>query len=117
MSVISLLMWGALSDERTGLLFTSAADPHQRSHSWVRVPISLSPIRDFPNLESQVSVFIYPRKRVAQLYPQALGSLLIASYDSQGYGGGIRTHLQDGFYFKSYMKFSSYLTGNKLLLC
>jgi hypothetical protein len=27
---------------------------------------------------------------VAQLYPQALGSLFVTSYDSQGYGGGIR---------------------------
>jgi hypothetical protein len=27
--------------------------------------------------------------RVAQLYPQALGSLFVASYDSQGYGGDI----------------------------
>jgi hypothetical protein len=32
-----------------------------------------------------------PRKRVAQLYPKALGSLYVASYDSQGYGGGILT--------------------------
>jgi hypothetical protein len=31
-------MWGALSDERTGLLFTIAAGPRQRSHSQVRVP-------------------------------------------------------------------------------
>jgi hypothetical protein len=30
---------------------------------------------------------------MAQLYPQALGSLFVASYDSQGYGGGIRTRL------------------------
>jgi hypothetical protein len=29
--------------------------------------------------------------RVAQLYPQALGSLFVAFYDSQGYGGGILT--------------------------
>jgi hypothetical protein len=28
---------------------------------------------------------------VAQLYPRALGSLYVASYDSQGYGGGILT--------------------------
>jgi hypothetical protein len=28
---------------------------------------------------------------VAQLYPQALGSLFVAFYDSQGYGGGILT--------------------------
>jgi hypothetical protein len=31
-------MWGALSDERTGLSFTIAAGPSQRSHSRVRVP-------------------------------------------------------------------------------
>jgi hypothetical protein len=31
-------MWGALSDERTGLSFTIAASPRQRSHSRVRVP-------------------------------------------------------------------------------
>jgi hypothetical protein len=30
---------------------------------------------------------------VAQLYPQALGSPFVASYDSQGYGGGIRPRL------------------------
>jgi hypothetical protein len=33
---------------------------------------------------------------VTQLYSQALGSLSIASYDSRGYGGGIRTHLHAG---------------------
>jgi hypothetical protein len=31
-------MWGALSDERTGLPFTIAAGPRHRSHSCVRVP-------------------------------------------------------------------------------
>jgi hypothetical protein len=50
-------------------------------------------IRDSPNLKGQVPVFISPRKRVTQLYPQAMGSLFVASYDSQGYRGGIRTHL------------------------
>jgi hypothetical protein len=30
-----------------------------------------------------------PQNRVARLYPQALASLFIAWYDSQGYGGGI----------------------------
>jgi hypothetical protein len=33
---------------------------------------------------------------VAQLYPQAPGSLFIAFYDLQGYGGGILTHLHMG---------------------
>jgi hypothetical protein len=55
--------------------------------------ILLSQIRDFHNLEGQVPVFISPRNRVAQLYPQALASLFVASYDSQGYGGGIRLRL------------------------
>jgi hypothetical protein len=31
-------MWGALSDERTGLPFTISAAPRQRSHSWVWLP-------------------------------------------------------------------------------
>jgi hypothetical protein len=58
--------------------------------------ILLSQIRDSPNLEGQVPVFISPRKRVVQLYPQALGSLFVASYDSQGYDGGIRPRLHTG---------------------
>jgi hypothetical protein len=35
--VAGLLMWDAVSDERTGMPFTTAAGPRQRSHSWVRV--------------------------------------------------------------------------------
>jgi hypothetical protein len=36
-TVVGLLMWGTLSDERTGLSFTISAGPRQRSHSRVRV--------------------------------------------------------------------------------
>jgi hypothetical protein len=94
-------MWGALSDERTGLSLAIAAGGRQRSHSRVRVPRDSWPyflfqIRDFPNLEGQVPVFISPRNRVAQLHPQALDSLFVASYDSQVYGGAIRTRLHAG---------------------
>jgi hypothetical protein len=46
-------------------------------------------IWDSSNLEGQVPVFISPRNRVAQ----SLGSFLVASYDSQGYGGSILTRL------------------------
>jgi hypothetical protein len=49
--------------------------------------ILLSQTRDFPNLDIQVPIFIFPRSRVARIYPQALSSLFVASYDSQGYGG------------------------------
>jgi hypothetical protein len=50
-------------------------------------------IWDSPNLVGQIPVFISPRNRMPQLYPRALGSLFVASYDSQGYGGGILTRL------------------------
>jgi hypothetical protein len=36
-TLAGLLMWGALSDERTGLSFTIGAGPRQRSHSRDRV--------------------------------------------------------------------------------
>jgi hypothetical protein len=58
--------------------------------------ILLSQIRDSPNLEGQVPIFLSPRNRVARLYPQALGSLVVASYDSQNYGGSIRPRLNTG---------------------
>jgi hypothetical protein len=66
---------------------TIASGPRQSSHSWVEVPqnstiIFYCLIWDSPNLEGQVPVFISPRNRVAQLYPQALGSLFIVSYVS-----------------------------------
>jgi hypothetical protein len=49
-----------------------------------------------PNLEDQVPVFMSPSDRVAQLCPQAPGSLFVASYDTQGYGGGILSRLHTG---------------------
>jgi hypothetical protein len=42
-AVEGLLIWDAVSDERTGLSFTIAAGPRQRSHSWVGVPWDLRP--------------------------------------------------------------------------
>jgi hypothetical protein len=55
-----------------------------------------SQIRDSPNLEDQVPLFISPRNKVGRLYPQALGSFFVAFYDSLGYGGGIRRRLHTG---------------------
>jgi hypothetical protein len=69
--------------------------------------ILLSQIRDSPNLEGQFPVFISPRKWVVKLYPQALRSLFIASYDSQGCSGGIRHRLHTGI---SQQIFYSYIT-------
>jgi hypothetical protein len=50
---------------------------------------------DSSNLEGKIPVFIFPRNKMAQLYPRALGSF-VSSYDSQGYGGGILTRLHTG---------------------
>jgi hypothetical protein len=53
-------------------------------------------IWDSCNLEGQVPVFIYPRKRVAQLYPPGTGFPSCRLYDSQGYGAVILTLLHTG---------------------
>jgi hypothetical protein len=80
---------------------TIAAGRRQHSHFWVRVPrdswlyFTVSDLR-LSNLKGQVPVFISPSDRMAQLHPQALGSLFVASYLTQGYGGGIRTRLHTG---------------------
>jgi hypothetical protein len=88
-------MWGALSLTRERvcrlqllLVLSSRVILGSKSRE-TRDHILLSQIRDSPNLEGQVPVFISPRNRVAQLYPQALGSFFVATYDSRGYGGGI----------------------------
>jgi hypothetical protein len=95
-------MWDALSDARTGLSFTIAAGSRQGSHSrpesrGTHDQILSSQIRDFPNLKYQIPVFMSPRDRVTQLYPQSPGSLFVVSYDSQDYGGGIRPRLHASF--------------------
>jgi hypothetical protein len=78
-----------------GPSFTIVAGPSQRSHSQIRVLRDSWP--DFSVLDSRLPqpggldpVFISHRKRAARLYPLALDSFFVASWDSQGYGGGIR---------------------------
>jgi hypothetical protein len=84
-----LFMWGTLSDERTGLWYAvQSLNGPSRSEP---VTILYCLIWDSPILEGHVPVVTSPRNREAQLYPQALRSLYVISYDSQGYGGGIRT--------------------------
>jgi hypothetical protein len=71
------------------LLVLASADVLGSESRGTRDHILLSQFRDSPKLEGQFTVFISPRNRVAQLYPQALGSIFVASYDSQGYSGSI----------------------------
>jgi hypothetical protein len=77
------------------LVLASAVILGPESH-WTHDYILLSQIRDSSNLEGQVPVFISPRIRVAQLYPQPLGSIFVAYYHSQVYGEGIRTRFHAG---------------------
>jgi hypothetical protein len=49
-----------------------------------------------PNLEDQDPVFMSPSDMVVQLYTQAPGYLLLTFINSQGYDGGILTHLHMG---------------------
>jgi hypothetical protein len=93
--VTSSLMRGWVCRLQLLLVLVSAVTPMsepRRTHDL----ILLSQNRDSHNLEVQVPVFISTWNRVARLYPQALGSLFLASYDSQGYGGGIRPRLHMG---------------------
>jgi hypothetical protein len=53
--------------------------------------VLLFQIRNSPNLEGQIPVFISPTNRATQLYIQAPGSLFIVSYYSQGDVGGIES--------------------------
>jgi hypothetical protein len=74
-TVAGLLMWGALSDERTGLSFTIAAGSSQRSKFSGPSHLRLATI--FYCLRFETSHFV-------------------ASYNSQGHGGGIRSRLHTG---------------------
>jgi hypothetical protein len=67
--VADLLMWGALSDERTGLPFTIAAGPRQRILSWVRIPSGLVTIFYCLRFEA----FQTWRARSSYLYPPGIG--------------------------------------------
>jgi hypothetical protein len=86
-----------ITDERTGLSFTIAAGPCQHSHS--RVPVGLMTIFyclrfKTPQTWRTRSPYLCPPGTGWPSYtPKALGSLFVASYDSQGYGEIIQTRL------------------------
>jgi hypothetical protein len=87
-----------LSDERTGLSFTIAAGPRQRSHSQIRVPqnswwyFTLSDSR-LPQPGGPGPRIYLPKEQGGPVIPPGTGFLFVASYDTQGYGGGIRPRL------------------------
>jgi hypothetical protein len=88
-TVTGFSLRGALSSERTCLPFTVATGSCQRGHSRVRVP------RDsWPYFTVSYSRLLQPGGQGLRIcLPQALGSLFVTSYDSQGCDGGIRIRL------------------------
>jgi hypothetical protein len=69
--VASLLMWGVLSDERTGLSFVYATDPCQRSLSRVRVPWDLRPYFTLSDLRLPFSSPPTTRKVTVEVFDPA----------------------------------------------
>jgi hypothetical protein len=100
-TVAGLLMWGHLSDERTGPSFTTAAGSRQGSYSQARVLwdswpyFTLSDSR-FPKPGGLDRRIYIPQEQSGPVIPQALDSLFVSSDKSQGYGGGIGTRLHTG---------------------
>jgi hypothetical protein len=84
-----------------GPSFTIVAGPRKRSHSQVWIPRDSWPY--FSVSDSRLpqpggpgpGIYILQEQGGPGIYPQTLGSLFVASYDSQGGGGGgIRPRLQ-----------------------
>jgi hypothetical protein len=84
-SVIYRCCWSSPAQVRSDLSLAGLETIFYCPNSW-----------DSSNLEGQVPIFISPKNRVVQIYPRALGSLSVASYDSHGYGGGILSLLHTG---------------------
>jgi hypothetical protein len=80
-TVVSLLMWGSLSDERVDLSLTVAAGPRQRSYFRVSGPwdllsyFTVSNSRPPPPPPERSGLLIYiPRNGMAQFYSQTQSS-------------------------------------------
>jgi hypothetical protein len=89
------------SDEWTRLSFEIAADLRQRSHSWILVQrdseqyFTVSASRLSPPRRPGPLIYT-PQQQGGPVIPPSTGFPFLASYSSQGYGGGIRTRLHKG---------------------
>jgi hypothetical protein len=102
LTVAGFFIWLALSDERTDLplqllLVLARAFILGSESCGTRDHILLSQIRDCPNLEGHVPIFISPGTGWPGYNPRHWGSIFVASYDSQGCGGSIRPRLHVWF--------------------
>jgi hypothetical protein len=101
-TVAGLLMWGALSDKRTGVSFKIAPDPRQRSHFRVRVPcdsrpnFSVSGSRlpfSSPPTTRRVTVEVFDPASTWECSPSPVMSPFITSGEQD------RTHRLQGFHY------------------
>jgi hypothetical protein len=94
-------LWLVTSYRNVAVLFLWVCNLHC-SHSMVRVAQNpnhtLLPHLRLPQSGGPGSCIYIPQQHGAQLYPRTLGSLYVATYDSQGYGGGILIRLQIAFF-------------------
>jgi hypothetical protein len=67
----SCFLWGALSDERSGLSFIHAAGPCQHSRSWVRVPWDSRPYFSVPDLRLPISLPPKNRRVTVEVFDPA----------------------------------------------
>jgi hypothetical protein len=107
--ILSRPLW---REDGSVIYSTVASGPCQSSQSWVEVPQNSRPYFtvtfETPPTWRAWSPYLYPPgNRVAQLYPRALGSFFVTSYDSQGYGGGIVTRLHTGLLYSSCYVYAS----------
>jgi hypothetical protein len=85
LKVAVLFLWGALSDERTGLQFAvQSLNRRTRNHT-------LLPHLRLPQPEGPGSRIFILQEEGGPVIPPGTGLTYVASYDSQSYGGGILT--------------------------
>jgi hypothetical protein len=86
-------MWGALSDERTGLSFTIATGCCQRSHSLVRAPLDSRPYFTVSDLRLPISSPPTTRRVTVDLFdPASTRVIRVVSFTPRPlYTGGKRS--------------------------
>jgi hypothetical protein len=81
-TVAVLFLWGALSDERSGLSFVCAAGPYQRSLSRVRVPWDLRPYFTISDLRLPFSSPPKTRRVTVEVFDPASTRVKVSSLPS-----------------------------------
>jgi hypothetical protein len=71
LTITVLFLWGALSDEKTGLSFVYATVPRQRTPSWIRVPLVSWPYFTVSDLRLPFSSLATTRRVKVEVFDPA----------------------------------------------